>query len=223
MKVQFETVSVPAPDVLAMAPPLLFVFESKTHSETLSWPVLVEIAPVTAALRVIPLIAAMSPELTVKILTALLPLTVSRPAPGPVIVSVSPVAGLIVMTLAKVIVCGVAKTIGSNPIVSEPPAVFESRTACRRLPVPLSFVLVTVKVAAEAPRALARKLKHARRTTMKGRKFRRLTVGCISAQAQKPGGKGHLFFCDEISSCDSLMNPLICCYVGVTFSAFAMN
>ena len=94
------------------------------------------------------LIDTVSPGLMAKTRTALFPLTVNKLAPGPVIVSVSPVAGLMVRTVpAKTIVCGVLNTIGSNVIVSEPAAVFESKIACRKLPAPLSFVLVTGKFA----------------------------------------------------------------------------
>ncbi len=93
---------------------------------------------------------AVSPTLTAKIRTALLPLTVSKLAPGPVIVRESPVAGLMLMTVASVMVCG-ALNDELKTMVSEPAAAFESRTAWRKLPEPLLFVLVTVKVAADAP------------------------------------------------------------------------
>jgi hypothetical protein len=157
VKVQLVTVR----DTLlpVIAPPELLVFALKIESVTVREPPF-EIAPVTACVNVIPLIDVISPVLIVNIRTALPPLTVSRFAPGPVIVKESPVAGLMVITEASVIVCG-ELNVASNTIVSEPAAAFESRTACRRLPAPVLAVLVTVKVAAVAPVAAIAKIKAA--------------------------------------------------------------
>jgi hypothetical protein len=144
-------------------PPLLPKFEVKATFVTVKLPRLSIAAPpllLLAAVSVIPLIAAVSPVEMKNICTALLPLTVSRFAPVPVIVKESPVAGSIVMVLAKVIVRGVLKD-ASKTIVSEPAAAFESKTACRRLPAPLLFVFVTVKVAAAALIAEIAKIKMA--------------------------------------------------------------
>ena len=79
-------------------------------------------------LSVTPVIDAVSPAETKNICTASLPLMVNRFAPGPVIVKESPVAGLIVIVAARVIVLD-ALNEESKTIVSEPAAVFESRTA----------------------------------------------------------------------------------------------
>jgi len=149
VKVQLVTVSVTLLPVIA--PPELFVFALNIESVTVRLPAF-EIAPVTAIVNVMPLIDTVSPELMANMRTRLFPLIVSKLAPGPVIVKESPVAGLIVTTLARVIVRGVLKN-ASNTIVSEPAALFESITAWRKLPAPLSFVFVTVKVAAVAFRA----------------------------------------------------------------------
>jgi hypothetical protein len=54
------------------------------------------------------------------------------------------------MTDASVMVRGVLKTAASNTIVSAPAAANVSKTAWRKLPAPVSFVLVTVNVAAAA-------------------------------------------------------------------------
>ena len=91
-----------------------------------------------------------------------MPLTVKRFAPGPVIVKVSDVLAfmLISMVVKSVIVRGVLND-ASNTIVSALAAAFASKTACRKLPAPLSFVFVTVKVAAEALIAEIAKIKTA--------------------------------------------------------------
>ena len=150
VKVQPATVSdtmlVPLP--LEIAPPeALLVFEAKVMFVTVKLPAF-WIAPLKppASVRVIPLIDAVLPAM-LNIPTALLPLTVSKFAPGPVIVKESPVAGLMTITDASVIVCGVLKD-ELKTIVSEPAALFESVIACRRLPAPVLFVFITVKVAA---------------------------------------------------------------------------
>ncbi len=131
-------------------PPLLPKFEVKATFVTVKLPRLSIAAPplpLRASVSVKSLIVAVSPVETKNICTALLPLTVSRFVPVPEIAKESPVAGLIVMGLARVIVLAVPND-ESNKIVSEPAAAFESKTACRKLPGPVSFVLVTVKVAA---------------------------------------------------------------------------
>ncbi len=106
-----------------------------------------------------------------------MPLTVSRFCPGPVIVKESPVAGSIVITEANVIVCGELKD-ESNTIVSDPAVVFELKTAARKLPGPLSLVLVTVKVAAAALIVAVSKIS-------RGKRFPEMIVaglfGCIEA------------------------------------------
>lgn len=130
---------------LAIAPLLLLVFASKTISVTLNVPLFWTWVPVT----VIPLIDTVSPVAIVNITTAELPLMVNRFAPGPAIVRVS-FTPLILITDAKVIVCGVLKTPASKTIVSAPAAAFASKTAWRKLPAPVLLVLVTVKVAAVA-------------------------------------------------------------------------
>ncbi len=139
LKAELETVKGPC---VEMAPPSLFVtFEANTALATIKFPLLSIAAPPLLFLpRVsfIPLIDAVSPSETKNISTALLPLTVSRFAPGPVIVTESPVAGLIVMVDASVIVFDVLND-ESKTIVSEPGAVFESETAWRRLPAPVLF------------------------------------------------------------------------------------
>ena len=74
--------------------------------------------------------------------------TVRTFAPGPLMVTLA--SGLFAMTrfpLVRVIVCGVLKTVESKVIMSAPAAALASRIACLRLPAPLSFVLVTTKVA----------------------------------------------------------------------------
>ncbi len=161
LKLEFVTMVVPLFDIAP--PPLLPKFEVKATFVTVKLPRLSIAAPpllLLAAVSVKSLIDAVSPVETKNICTALLPLTVSRFAPAPVIVKESPVAGSIVMVLAKVIVRAVLKD-ESKTIVSEPAAAFESKTACRRLPAPLLFVFVTVKVAAAALIAEIAKIKMA--------------------------------------------------------------
>ena len=77
-----------------------------------------------------------------KIRDALLPLTASDAAPGPVIVTeslitISPEVSVIVPPTVKL-------------MVSAPAAPFALATAARRLPAPLSAVVLTVNVAAFA-------------------------------------------------------------------------
>src|SRR4051812_38076396 len=150
LNVVLDTVKTPG---FEMAPPSFVVtFELNTALATVRVPRLSIAAPPLLFLplaSVIPLIEAISPSETKNIWTALLPLTVSRFAPGPVIIKESPVAGLMVIADARVMVFGVLND-ESKTIVSEPAAAFESKTACRKLPAPLLAVLVTVNVAALA-------------------------------------------------------------------------
>ena len=104
-----------------------------------------------------PLNDAVSPDSITNSVKVLLPLTVSRFAPGPIIVKESPAAGLMLTVEASVIVRGVLND-ESKTIVSEPAAAFESKIACRKLPAPLLLVFDTVKVAA-APVAAQVKIK----------------------------------------------------------------
>ena len=68
-----------------------------------------------------PVIVAVTPPETENTPTALLPLTVSRFAPGPLITS-GPAVSERVSVLESVMVCGVPKTVGSNSITL--PSVF---------------------------------------------------------------------------------------------------
>src|SRR5688572_30839250 len=95
-------------------------------------------------LIVIPSSVAVTPLLIKNTLDKLLPLIDNRPAPGPWIVRFLSITS---WPDVRVIVCEVAKMSGPKLIV--PPAA-TSAIACRRLPAPLSFVLVTVIVAALA-------------------------------------------------------------------------
>ena len=77
---------------------------------------------------------------------ALFPLTVNRFAPVPVIVKSLVMA---ITPPVSVIVC-VVLNVALKTTVSAPAAAFASKIACRKLPAPLSFVFVTVNVAAIA-------------------------------------------------------------------------
>ena len=129
LKAELETVKIPW---VTMAPPLLVVtFEANTAFATVRFPLLSIAAPpllFRPRVSFMPLIDAVSPAEMKNICTALLPLTVSRFAPGPVMVKESPVAGLMLIPDASVIVFAVLND-ESKTIVSEPAAVFESDTA----------------------------------------------------------------------------------------------
>ena len=91
---------------------------------------------------------------------ALLPLTESRFAPGPVIVVVAVVPVKSSWPLVRVIVRGVAKTVGSN-VIAAPPSVSARLTAWRRLtspegePVPSMVELTTRGLVWNAPMSRA--------------------------------------------------------------------
>ena len=92
--------------------------------------------------------SAAEPPSTWNTALAMLPLTVSMFAPGPVIV----VAAVSVNSSAppvKVIVCGVSNRL-EKTIESSPPSAFAWATAARNEPAPLSSVLVTVNCESSA-------------------------------------------------------------------------
>src|SRR5262245_23315893 len=77
----------------------------------------------------------------------------------------------------------------ANSMMSNPGAALESRIACRSDPGPESFTLVTVCVAAEAPRAAANT---GRQTPNRIAGTRRLCIEFPSApHAQTGGGRDH--------------------------------
>ena len=103
----------------------------------------VMVNPLTEALKPEP---KKLPKLNIRL--ALLPLMVKRFAPGPVIV-IAPPLGANNSPEVNVIVCGELNN-ELNTIVSSPGVATACVNASRRLPAPLSFVLVTVNVAAAA-------------------------------------------------------------------------
>ncbi len=81
------------------------------------------------------------------------PLIVNRFAPGPLMVTGLPVKVVLSRSirrspLVKTIVLGTLKNAGAKLIVSACAFEFACVTAARKLPAPLSLLLVTVKVAA---------------------------------------------------------------------------
>lgn len=98
------------------------------------------------------------------------------------------------LTAGKVIVRATLKKVGSKLIVSSSPLLFAASIAARRLPAPLSFTLVTVKVAPAAPRVdkmRTKRLQNAvRRRECSGFWFAAIVVICMSTKSAKRGEKG---------------------------------